>query len=79
VLLREGAAVVRTRVVAEKTLRGLLALGLIVLVEGKLEDDDALKASGFAVVDAAAFANPGELLEHLRKEDVLASSEGITR
>jgi len=74
-LLREGAAVVRTRVVAEKTLRGLLALGLIVLVEGKLESD-ALKASGFAVVDAAGFANPGEIVEHLRKQDVLAFAEG---
>jgi len=77
-LLREGAAVVRTRVTAEKTLRGLLALGLIVLVEGKLESD-VLKASGFEVVDAAGFVSPVELLEYLRKEDVLSAGEGSTR
>jgi len=69
-LLREGAGVVRTRVTAEKTLRGLLALGLIVLVEGKLEGD----ALGFVVVDAASFASSDELLEHL-----LSTGEGCSR
>jgi len=69
-LLRAGAAVVRTRVVAEKTLRGLLALGLIVLVEGKVESD----VQGFAILDAAGFASSGELLRHL-----LLSGEGSSR
>jgi sulfate adenylyltransferase large subunit len=48
-LLDDGAAVVRTHVTAEKTLRGLLSLGLIVLVEAVV-DADVLVALGDSVV-----------------------------
>ncbi len=50
-LLDAGAGVVRTRVTAEKTLRGLLALGLIVLVEGATGDVESLDAAQYAGVD----------------------------
>ena len=68
VLVREGAAVVRTRVVAEKTLRGLLALGLIVLVEGSVVGDSLGEA---AAVNAEEFAQVGDLVGHLRDVGVL--------
>ena len=68
VLVSEGAAVVRTRVVAEKTLRGLLALGLIVLVEGNVAGASLGEA---AVVRAAEFARVGDLVGYLREAGVL--------
>ncbi len=68
VLVREGAAVVRTRVVAEKTLRGLLALGLIVLVEGSVMGASLGEA---AAVNAEEFAQVGDLVGHLRDVGVL--------
>ena len=68
VLVREGAAVVRTRVVAEKTLRGLLALGLIVLVEGSVVGASLGEA---AAVNAEEFAQVGDLVGHLRDVGVL--------
>jgi sulfate adenylyltransferase large subunit len=67
-LLAEGAAVVRTRVVEEKTLRGLLTLGLIVLVEGALVQAES-------VIDAAEFASAVELVRHLREVGVLRRAE----
>ena len=77
VLWEDGAAVVRTRVVAEKTLRGLLALGLIVLVDGEIDREarEAIAVSGFAVVDAGTFSDAVELVEYLRTIDVLAAVE----
>jgi sulfate adenylyltransferase large subunit len=68
VLESEGAAVVRTRVVAEKTLRGLLALGLIVLVEGSVAQASLGEA---AVVRAAEFVRVRELVSQLREIGVL--------
>jgi sulfate adenylyltransferase subunit 1 len=68
VLVREGAAVVRTRVVAERTLRGLLALGLIVLVEGSVAGASLGEAE---LVRAAAFARVGDLVGRLREIGVL--------
>ena len=51
-----GAGVVRTRVTADKTLRGLLSLGLIVLVDGAVEG-----------LDAAGFEDAKQLAERLLK------------
>jgi sulfate adenylyltransferase subunit 1 len=69
VLVSEGAAVVRTRTVAERTLRGLIALGLIVLVEGSVAGNSLGEA---AVVKAAEFSGVGDLVSHLRDVGVLA-------
>ena len=68
-LLDEGAAVVRTRVTAVKTLRGLLALGLIVLVEEPIDAEShaALMSAGFAVVDAGVGAQIPEIVKALRE------------
>jgi len=76
-LLKEGAAVVRTRVTAVKTLRGLLALGLISLVEGIIDEatHEALTIAGFAVVDARGLTQVSEAVEQLRAADVLDASE----
>jgi hypothetical protein len=68
VLVNEGTAVVRTRVVAEKTLRGLLALGLIVLVEGAVVKASLGEAT---VVRAAEFVWVRDLVAHLRDEGIL--------
>jgi sulfate adenylyltransferase large subunit len=77
-LVPEGAAVVRTRTTAEKTLRGLLSLGLISLIGGTLDEQahQALIADGFAVIDASQFARVSELTIHLRQSGVLAPKDG---
>ena len=49
-LLDAGAAVVRTRVTTDTTLRGLLSLGLIVLVEGTTGEVESLNAAQYADV-----------------------------
>jgi sulfate adenylyltransferase large subunit len=76
-LMQERAAVVRTRTTAEKTLRGLLSLGLISLIGGILDEQahQALIADGFAVIDASQFARVNELTEHLRQSGVLAPKD----
>jgi sulfate adenylyltransferase large subunit len=78
ILLTDGASVVRTRVVAEKTLRELLSLGLISLVEGALDEHTrkALAVGDFAVIDSAKFAHVSDLTEHLRQIGVLAPQDG---
>jgi hypothetical protein len=68
VLVSEGAAVVRTRVVAERTLRGLVALGLIVLVEGSVA---GRSLGGAVVVRAAEFVGVKDLVGRLREIGVL--------
>jgi sulfate adenylyltransferase large subunit len=70
-LLAEGALVVRTGVLAEKTLRALLALGLIVLVEGDVPDAIGAGLRDFAVVDGKDFITAGALIEHLQRDGVL--------
>lgn len=69
-LLDGGAAVVRTRVVAEKTLRGLLALGLIVLVEGQLPSTSFDEA---VVLAAAEFGSATGVIAHLREQHILGA------
>jgi sulfate adenylyltransferase large subunit len=60
-LIAEGAQVVRTSITGERTLRGLLALGLIVLVE-ELVPSAALEAlAEFTILDAADFSSMGEI------------------
>jgi len=60
-LLAAGAEVVRTCTQSEKTLRGLLALGLVVLVEAPLPTAtlDALKE--FTIIEAAEISSAHEL------------------
>jgi hypothetical protein len=67
-LVSEGAAVVRTRTVAERTLRGLVALGLIVLVEGSVAGSSLGEA---AVVRAEEFVGVRDLVVRLREIGVL--------
>jgi sulfate adenylyltransferase large subunit len=64
-LLAQDALVVRTGVLAEKTLLALLALGLIVLVEGEpaAQTFDAL--GDYATLNAKNFAATADLLAHL--------------
>jgi sulfate adenylyltransferase subunit 1 len=78
VLLREGTAVVRTRVTAEKTLHGLLSLGLVVLVPGAVNDEtrNALEAVHFAVIDSSGFVSADELTKHLEEIGVLGPRQG---
>ena len=63
-LLEQGALVVRTAVLAEKTLRALLALGLIVLVEGDIPAPTLGALAGFTLLDAGDFASTDLLLAH---------------
>ncbi len=60
-LLAAGPEVVRTRVTAEKTLRGLLALGLIVLCEGAVPAGTLEALSEYTRVDATAFSSTAEM------------------
>jgi sulfate adenylyltransferase large subunit len=78
VLLREGTAVVRTRVTAEKILHGLLSLGLVVLMPGAVNDEtrNALEAVHFAVIDSSGFVSADELTKHLEEIGVLGPRQG---
>jgi len=60
-LLRAEAEVVRTAITAEKTLRSLLALRLIVLVEGAPSQTTLHALSEFTTLDADRFSSSGEL------------------
>jgi sulfate adenylyltransferase subunit 1 len=60
-LLAAGAEVVRTSITAEKTLRGLLALGLIVLVEAPLPPATAQALDEFTTLDATDFSSTTEI------------------
>jgi hypothetical protein len=64
-LLNAGAEVVRTALTAEKTLRGLLALGLIVLVEGELSPSTRRAVSEFHVLHAGDFNSTNEIATRL--------------
>jgi sulfate adenylyltransferase subunit 1 len=64
-LLDAGAEVVRTAVTSEKTLHGLLALGLIVLVEGDLSPSTQHALSEFKVLHAVRFASIHEITTRL--------------
>jgi len=68
-------------VVGEKTLRGLLSLGLVVFVEGEIDRDvqEAIVANGFAVVDATLHPGVEEVVERLQTIGVLATVEGVQR
>ncbi len=70
-LVKAGAEVVRTTMTAENRLRDLLALGLIVLVDGAPAPRTLHALSGFTVLNAAEHASPLEvaaLLLHAAKE-----------
>jgi sulfate adenylyltransferase large subunit len=73
-LLQEDVQVVRTHIVAENTLRGLLSLGLFTLLESPLDEStrNALSTSGYAVIDPSPFPQVSELLQYLLKTGVLA-------
>jgi sulfate adenylyltransferase large subunit len=72
-LLLAGAAFVRTSIVAEKTLRGLLALGLVVLVDGTPAATTLAALSEFTILEAATFASAADLIAKLNTDGVLAS------
>ncbi|QMV19433.1 sulfate adenylyltransferase subunit CysN [Granulicella sp. 5B5] len=61
-LLEQGALVVRTAVLAEKTLRALLALGLIVLVEGDVPAQTLAALAEFNTLEARTFVTPEEVV-----------------
>jgi len=64
-LLAAGTEVVRTAITTEKTLRGLLALGLIVIVDGTLPATARDALSEFTTLDAAEFASAEEIAARL--------------
>ena len=77
-LLQAGADSVRTSVTKESTLRGLLALGLVVIVDdpAHLLSHDALQVDRLAVINLNDFATSEELLNYLRKNVLPAVDEG---
>jgi len=64
-LLATGAEVVRTSVTAEKTLRSLLALGLIVLVEGSLSPETLTGLSEFTILNAEEVSSTADIAARL--------------
>ena len=66
---------VRTQVTAEKLLQGLLALGVIVLLEGELTASTrgSVSAGGYDIVDVLDFADADDLLRHLEESGIVAS------
>jgi hypothetical protein len=64
-LLAQGALVVRTGVLQEKTLRALLALGLVVLVEGEPSAQTVAALGEFATLHAKDFGATSDLAAHL--------------
>jgi sulfate adenylyltransferase subunit 1 len=60
-LFAAGAEVVRTSVTSEKTLRALLALGLIVLLEAPLPATATQTLNEFTILDAADLSSTAEL------------------
>jgi sulfate adenylyltransferase large subunit len=72
-LLLAGAVVVRTSIVAEKTLRGLLALGLVVLVDGTPAAATLAALSDFTTLEAATFTTASALTAKLHTDGILAS------
>jgi sulfate adenylyltransferase subunit 1 len=70
-LLAQGALVVRTAVLAEKTLHALLALGLVVLVEGDVPERTLTALRDFVTLDAKTFTATSALIEHLQSQGIL--------
>ena len=70
-LIASGAQVVRTRVQDANILRSLLAIGLIVLLEGAPQQTPEFGETEF--IDAANFAEITELVHHLEAKSVLAT------
>ena len=64
-LLAEGIEIVRTASLAERTLRGLLALGLVVLVEGTPTAEQRAALTELPMADAADFLSPSTIALHL--------------
>jgi len=75
-LLALGAAVVRTTVLSEKTLRGLLGLGLIVLVEGTPSAQTLATLAEFTVLDAATFQVAADITARLQRAGVFVAQDG---
>jgi sulfate adenylyltransferase large subunit len=71
-LLALGSTVVRTAVVSGKLLRSLLALGVIVLVDGTPTSDTLITLSEFTTLNAYSYANPADIAAHLMASGVLA-------
>jgi sulfate adenylyltransferase subunit 1 len=74
-LLALDAEVVKTSVTAAVTLRGLLALGLIVLVEGALSRETLSALAEFATVETTGFTTTAEIVAQLLEADVIAAKK----
>jgi len=70
-LIAEGVSVVRTKVTNERTLRGLLSLGLVVLVEDAAVDHSVVKD----LVDASEASSSDAVIAALRSAHVLPEGE----
>ena len=68
-LLAANVEVVRTAITAEKTLRSLLALGLIVLVEAALLPVTQDTLAEFPILDAQQYSSPAEIAAALLKPE----------
>jgi sulfate adenylyltransferase subunit 1 len=68
VLLEADAEVVRTSITNERTLRGLLALGLIVLLEAPLPSATQQALAEFTIPSAAEFSTTAELAARLLQQ-----------
>jgi sulfate adenylyltransferase large subunit len=72
----EGALVVRTAVLAERTLRALLSLGLVVLLEADSAESTFSALAEFNPFDAGSFESTHALVKHLTQSDMLAPNPG---
>jgi sulfate adenylyltransferase subunit 1 (EFTu-like GTPase family) len=77
-LLALDAEVVKTSVTAEITLRGLLALGLLVLVEGAPSRETLSGLAEFVTVETTGFTTTAEIAAKLHEADVIAAKKETT-
>jgi sulfate adenylyltransferase subunit 1 len=77
-LLALDAEVVKTAVTSVTTLRGLLALGLIVLVEGVVARETLNKLDEFVTLGSAGFTTTADIREQLVLAGVFAKKENAS-
>jgi sulfate adenylyltransferase subunit 1 len=74
-LLALDAEVVKTAVTSVTTLRGLLAMGLIVLVEGAIARETLRELDEFVTLETAGFTTTAEIAAQLHKAGVLTETK----
>ena len=77
-LLPLGAEVVKTSSTNAGTLRGLLALGLIVLLEGVPAGDTLRELAEFVTVETTGFTTTLAIVDQLTRADVIAGKNEAT-